>query len=292
MGSAVKPAVQPNCPYCNDKSVKAGQFVRHLDARRIQKYRCKGCRKYFSNSHGSLFYRHKKRRLHWKIRDLMVAGVSERRMAKILGISRTTVVRKIRLLDQIVSKDNFVDLAQGPMVSKFQFDDLETIEHTKLKPLSVTMAVEKTSRRILGFEVSQMPAKGLLAKRSIKKYGYRKDMRARGRDLLFEAIKEKVLPTATIESDESPHNPKSVKRWFPKATHLTTPGRRGCVVGQGELKAEGFDPLFSLNHTFAMLRANINRLFRRTWCTTKLPSRLAAHIRIYLHYHNRQLISA
>jgi hypothetical protein len=220
----------------------------------------------------------------------MISGVSERRTAKILAISRVTVVRKIKLLDEIVKRDNHKDFAQGPFVSEFQFDDLETIEHSKLKPLSVIMEVEKTTRRILGFEVSQMPAKGLLAKRSIKKYGYRKDMRAIGRNRLFENIQSKILPTAIIESDESPHYPESVKRWFPRARHLTSPGRRGCVVGQGELKAGGFDPLFSLNHTFAMLRANINRLFRRTWCTTKLPSRLATHIRIYLHFHNRQLI--
>jgi len=47
----------------------------------------------------------------------------------------------------------------------------------------------------------------------------------------------------------------------------TTKGRRECVVGQGELKGGGFDPLFSLNHTCAMIRAHVSRLFRRTWNT-------------------------
>ena len=84
----------------------------------------------------------------------------------------------------------------------------------------------------------------------------------------------------------------SIRReFFPEATHWTTRGRRGCVVGQGELKAGGFDPLFSLNHSFAMLRANINRLFRRTWNTTKKPERLALHIALYVLYHNWVLIN-
>jgi hypothetical protein len=61
-------------------------------------------------------------------------------------------------------------------------------------------------------------------------------------------------------------------------------------VGQGELKAGGFDPLFSLNHSFAMARANMNRLFRRSWCTNKLPQRLALHFAMYALYHNLILI--
>jgi len=40
-----------------------------------------------------------------------------------------------------------------------------------------------------------------------------------------------------------------------EATHRTVKGRRGSIAGQGELKKIGFDPLFSLNHTCAMLRA-------------------------------------
>jgi sugar phosphate permease len=66
-------------------------------------------------------------------------------------------------------------------------------------------------------------------------------------------------------------------------------GQRGSSTGQGELKKIKFDPLFSLNHTCAMLRANVSRLFRKTWCTTKRPDQLRAHLMIYAEYHNSQL---
>lgn len=62
------------------------------------------------------------------------------------------------------------------------------------------------------------------------------------------------------------------------------------MIGQGELKRIGKDPIFSLNHTFAMLRANINRLVRRTWCTTKRQDRLRLHIALYAVRHNLDLI--
>jgi hypothetical protein len=40
-----------------------------------------------------------------------------------------------------------------------------------------------------------------------------------------------------------------------------------------------------------MIRANVNRMFRRTWCTTKRRDRLEAHLVLYADYHNEQLIS-
>jgi hypothetical protein len=41
-----------------------------------------------------------------------------------------------------------------------------------------------------------------------------------------------------------------------------------------------------------MLRANINRLFRRTWCTTKKPECLRQHIAVYVEFHNTVLLKA
>lgn len=222
---------------------------------------------------------------------MLCSGISQRRIARLLKISRTTVVRKFIFLSEIAKRENFADLIKIKPVTELQFDDLETIEHTKCKPLSVVMAVEKHSRIILGFSVSRMPAKGHLAKLARKKYGKRADERPKGWDNLFDHISPKINPRATIESDQSPHYPFYVKKYCPKSQHLTTPGQRGCIAGQGELKKIGFDPLFTLNHTFAMCRANINRLFRRTWCTTKRPDRLIAHLDLYVNYHNRQLVS-
>ena len=47
----------------------------------------------------------------------------------------------------------------------------------------------------------------------------------------------------------------------------------------------------ALESELAMLRANINRLIRRTWCTTKRVDRLEAHLRVYADYHNRELLT-
>jgi hypothetical protein len=219
------------------------------------------------------------------IRKLLCSGVSQRRIASVLNLNRKTVVRKFLFLFAKARPEIPNDL----VCSAIEFDDLETIEHTKCKPLSVTLAVEHKTRRILGIEVSRMPAKGLIAKLARKKYGPRIDERATGRQRLFTEIQKFVAPDAVIKSDQNPHYTMDVQKFFPGCSHQTVKGARGSVGGQGELKKIKFDPLFSLNHTCAMLRADINRLIRRTWCTTKKPERLSAHLKIYQEFHNQKI---
>ncbi|MGZ3694451.1 MAG: hypothetical protein ACXWQO_09720 [Bdellovibrionota bacterium] len=178
---------------------------------------------------------------------------------------------------------------EKPKAREIEFDDLETFEHTKCKPLSVTIAVESKTRRILGLEVSSMPAKGRLVEKA-RRYGYRPDQRKFGRRRLFRKIQPLIEENALIKSDNNPHYPRDVRRNFPLAKHLTFAGKRGASTGQGELKKVGFDPLFSLNHTCAMMRANVNRLIRKTWCTTKSADKLYAHLMIYAQFHNESLI--
>ena len=212
-----------------------------------------------------------------------------RRAAKTFHLNRKTVARKLVLLGFISEYELNRRNLQRPKAEVIEFDDMETIEHTKCKPLSITLAVESDTRRILGLEVSSMPAKGLLAQKA-KKYGFRPDERAIGRALLFKRLKKLIHEEAVIKSDSNPHYPRDVLKHFPKAKHITFEGKRGSNGGQGELKKVPFDPIFSLNHTCGMFRANVNRLFRKTWCTTKRPDRLRAHLMIYAHYHNSELI--
>jgi hypothetical protein len=134
-----------------------------------------------------------------------------------------------------------------------------------------------------------MPAKGLLAKPAMKKYGYRKDLRAIGRKQFFEELKPLVWERAIIKSDENPHYVADVKEHFPLAEHIPFKGKRGAITGQGELKKTGFDPLFRLNHTCAMIRAHVPNLIRKTWNTTKKQQGLEDRLAIYQYFHNRAL---
>jgi transposase-like protein len=271
--------------------VRNGCFFRKSDSRWIGRFYCRICGCYFSTATFSERYCQKARRINEPLWKLMSSGVSQRRAAKILGVDRKTVVRRFRFLAEQARLKHAKWLstyAKEPL-SLVQFDDLETAEHTKCKPLSVTLAVDPLHRKILHFQVSKMPAKGLLADLSRRKYGLRKDERPRAWDQLMRDLKPYVVESATFTSDDNPHYPKYVKRHFPSVKHTTVKGGRGAISGQGELKKLRYDPIFSLNHTCAMLRANMNRLFRRTWCITKTVRGLIDHLSIYTLYHNLQL---
>ena len=287
-----------SCPYCSPipsssanrpAVIRCGYFKRTSDSRILQRLRCTICLRSFSLATHNACYRQKKRNKNERLRRLLASGVSLRRAARELHLSRTTVARKLIFLGAQSKKALRQMNFESHKAAVVEFDDLETFEHTKCKPLSITLAVESKTRRILGFRISQMNAKGHLAKIALKKYGRRKDSRSLNRALLFTDLKDFVIGDAVLKSDQNPHYIPDVKKYFPNATHLNFKGQRGSIVGQGELKKVRFDPLFSLNHTCAMARANINRLFRRTWCTTKIPARLEDHFAIYAVYHNQNL---
>ena len=238
----------------------------------------------------------KKSFLNTEVFQLFASCTSLRRIALLLKVNRKTVARKLAFLGQAAFQaiQNHEHLfSRGPKrtFSDIQFDEMETFEHTKHKPLSIPLIVEAKSRKIIGFDIAIIPAKGLLAKKSVEKYGKRPDQRAEKCLETLKSLAPFLISTCKITTDQNPHYPSYIKQVLPKARHETTPGARGCITGQGELKNLEFDPLFWFNHTAAMFRANINRLVRKTWCTTKRIHGLKNHISIYIWYHNNFLLN-
>jgi hypothetical protein len=173
-----------------------------------------------------------------------------------------------------------------------QTDELETLEHTKLKPVSVPLLVDAQTRFIIAIDACSMPAKGLLAMKSREKYGKRKDERRKTILRLFQRVTP-FMDTCSLQvkSDSSPLYPPLIRKAWPHAIHNTVLSRKSSNGGQGELKKIGFDPIFSINHTCAMLRAHVSRLIRKTWCTTKKISALRDHLIIYAVHHNRKILA-
>ncbi len=268
--------------------VRHSSYFRRSDKTYVRRFLCRGCKKTISTAYFELCFRQKKRHLNELVMSRYCSLESIRRIARELRIHRITVERKIEFLVEQAFWEFKKDLYKRPKATDVYFDDLETFEHTKLKPLSVIAAVDER-RFILGFRVAVMPCTGLIAKKSIEKYGKRPDLRAKSREDLFIELKDFIHPQATFKSDSNPHYPKALRKHFPEATHVAFKGRRGRPHGQGELKV-GPDPLFKINHTFAMFRANVNRLIRKTWCTTKKLEKLEGHLLLYAHYHNSKLV--
>ncbi len=218
--------------------------------------------------------------------------MSLRRTAKLVKANVKTIERRVPYLGlkARIKHKRLLEKLKKDKVTQLQFDDLITKENSKLKPLSVSIAVDKESRRMLSAQVSQIPAFGHLSVIAKKKYGKRECHHNDGLKRMFDEIANVVDRFAELESDEHHRYPAFVRSYFPDADYTRYKSERGCVAGQGELKKVKFDPLFAINHTCAMLRANINRLIRRTWCTTKDPARLQDHLYIYMNFFNREIL--
>ena len=279
----------PRCSASSDFIKKSGHYFRKSDSKTIQRFQCTKCKKHFSKATFLPNYRQNKRRLNSMIYKLFCGKVSQRRMAKFLNCNRKTIARKLKVLAH-QARLNHEEWLEGQKFDHIFIDDLETIEHSKLKPVTVTVVVN-SKRQIIDFRVARIPAKGHLVKPSHKKYGKRKNEAIYERERLFCDLIGITKKDVLIQSDKHPHYQELIKKYFPEAFHFTTKGDRSSLYGNGELKRAKYDPLFKINHTLAMMRDGLSRLVRKTWCTTKCIEALNDHIAIYVDYHNRELVN-
>jgi transposase-like protein len=265
-----------------------GRFRRKSDARLIQRFKCYSCEKTMSNATFDPACWQKKRHLNHSCMMLLSSLVSMRRIGLILNINPKTVARKLTFLGETLQKKMAEESLEH--ITEIQCDELQTIEHTKLKPLSIAVAVSSKDRRIVGFRVASMPATGHLATASRKKYGPRPDHRPQQFESLCQEIQQRCPRLTTIMSDECSFYGPIFSKVLPAARAQQYKGEKSSVAGQGELKKVARDPLFWVNHTLAMLRANINRLIRKTWCTTKKIQPLIHHVTVTMFVHNHVLV--
>ena len=178
------------CPYCGSTNFKKKNFyfVQHSRSK-IRRYHCSACKKYFSSKTLSPTYYQKKPYLNSLIFNLLVSGNTQRRAAKLLKCSKNTVSQKLIWLSQYPEQISNVFSEQN--TEHIQIDELETIEHTKLKPLTIPICVS-SNYKILGLSVGRIKAKGHLSEISAKKYGFREDERAKSLIELFESLRKNI----------------------------------------------------------------------------------------------------
>jgi transposase-like protein len=266
--------------------IRHGTFFRQDDSRFIQRFRCRGCGKTYSSSTWSDAYRHRKRRITDHIRWLLGMKVSERAIARYLGINLGTVDFKLRFLGKR-SRAYYKRLTVRNL-EHVQFDELQTSVVSKQKPYAIPVAVCAKTRMILALGVASMPAQHPLVEKSLRNYGPLPDERPAAIEAVLRSIRPMMAKHSVITTDKAERYVEPISRILPNARHDAHKSRKARIGGgQGELKQIGKDPLFSLNHTAAMYRDTVGRLVRRTWGNSKRPDRLEDHLYIYAHFHNK-----
>lgn len=287
-----KVRIKNMCPQC--KSIlnvkKAGTYRIKSSDKPIQRFQCLNCQMGFSERTLAYNKYEKKKDLLVYIYRQLVAGTSQRETARLLSISRNTVDNNLAKLAKAAINVNSYLLEFFPKVSTVCFDEQETFEHSKWKPITIPVAVDKETRLMLGFKMGTIPARTNYQK-AILKYGPR-DHESELKtaelfsDLKILQLKNIICNKVEFISDKKSSYPNIVYKYFPDAKHWSHKGRKAAVAGQGELKVGGYDPLFSINHTLATIRYRLQTMVRQTWCTTKKMEFLEMRMFIFQAFFN------
>jgi hypothetical protein len=221
---------------------------------------------------------------------MLASGMTMRRIAKVLGVSKHTVEQRMGWLARIANREHLAWLkTPEARTSEVQFDEMETFEHTKCKPLSISLAVDGTNGKIIDTEVAYMRCKGHLAKISRNKYSWTLDTRQSASESVFQTVKKIAPPTVHIITDKKTAYVTWIGNVLPRADHDKFKRKvniKNSYKNNRKQKQKTFEPLFYLNMACAKIRADLARMRRRTWTTTKKMERLQDQLLIYTAWVN------
>lgn len=204
-------------------------------------------------------------------------------MAIVLGCNRKTVIRKFLFMAGLARQEHERRLHSGELKTSYiQMDEMLTFEHTKLKPISIALAVRAKTGEILEAQASQMNYLGLPAPVALNKYGPRENLSHIAVEDCLLSIKKCSKNHLTIETDKKKSYSGQIKKHLPHSTHVPMKGRRPFYEGNKDPNK----PLFTLNYTCAKIRNDLSRMARKTWVTTKALWALQAHLDLYIAFNN------
>ena len=286
----------PHCPHedCPSQGAKTflwrrqGYFYRHCDGRWVQRFRCKRCSRTFSTQTFRFDYRLHKPRLHLNLWRDLVSKSTHRQSARTLGCSRATVAQRVVRMGRHcrLFQRRALSRSEG-LVGPFQLDELETFEHNRrLSPVTVPVLVEKQSLFVVHQECATLPARGRLSAADRAKKRLRDESEGVRRSGSRAAVEACFSALGRVTRDGPVVLEFDGKRTYPGCARRTLGDRARTRVLSSRMKAFKRDPLFTVNHTLALLRDGISRLVRRTWAAAKSRHRLRDHLWIWIVYRN------
>ena len=271
---------------------RRGTYKRACDGRTVQRFQCKGCNHTFSTQTFRVDYKLRKPALDLPVFLLMISKVTQRQSARDLHCDRGTIAQRLKLFGEHCRAFHALRMkarrGTGPFEGRFLLDELETYEHNRrLKPVTVPLLVHKPSLCILHVAVGTLPARKPLSPANQKKLELLEQAEGKrtseSREKVAECFDElqRLLPPAGIVevgTDEK-HTYRALlkKRFGARLVHETTNSKR---------RRSYWNPLFVVNHTFAMLRDGLSRLVRRTWAGSKKREKLEWHLWTYIAWRN------
>jgi transposase-like protein len=271
---------------------RRGRYTRVCDGRSVQRFQCNRCKRTFSTQTFRVDRGLHKPHLDDAIFRDLVSKVTQRQIARNRGCNRKSVARRNQVFGKHCRSFHERALRARRSASawpgRFLLDELETYEQNRrLKPITVPLLVHKQSHFIVHVAVGTLPARKPLSEANQRKLdalekeeGKRRSQSREKVSECFEMLKH-ICPResiVTVATDEKHAYRSLLKRSFgARVVHETTHSTEPRSYK---------NPLFVVNHTFAMLRDGLSRLVRRNWAASKEREKLKWHLWLYSAWRN------
>ena len=285
-----KPACDPSQGF---QYQRRGTYRRSCDGRTVQRFQCKKCKRTFSTQTFRVDRNLRRPSIDILIFLGFVSKESQRQMTRKYHCGRGAVARRMkrygehcRAFHERALRSRETSLRWE---GRFLLDELETYEtDRRLKPVTVPLLAHLPSRCILHAAVGTLPARKPLPPKKQKQL---EQMEAPPAGKRRSESHAKVSECFSILSEITKNEKLVHVGTDEKATYRTilkkTIGKR--LVHQRTHSKEPRtikNPLFLVNHTFAMLRDGLGRLVRRNWGATKEREKLEWHLWLYIGWRN------
>jgi transposase-like protein len=263
---------------------KAGFFSRALSPRRIQRYHCKHCRRYFSTQTFHISYWLKRPDVLPTLLTKTVGCMANRQIARDLGVSPKTVDHQLQRLGRhcLLYHAQQVEGMRAPRT--VVIDGFETFEHSQYYPFHFNLCVDKDSDFVLAFTDSELRRKGRMTRLQKQRRGELERLHGRPDPQAVkigvgELLRDTVgkAPQVTIHSDDHRAYPLAIKTLTGKVTHRITPGRAHRGV---------HNPLFPVNLLDLLIRHGQANHKRETIAFAKQRVSSAARLAVLLVWRN------
>jgi len=200
--------------------------------------------------------------------QLLCSGVSLRGAARLLGINRKTVSRKLLRLARHGRRTQRALVAQRGLRGHFQLDELETFEANRYQPVTVPLLMEKHSYFLAALATAPLRRRGRMTPRQKarradleRRHGRRPSRSDAAVRRCLATLARHTAGTVRLDSDRKPSYGRIGRRLLgQRLVHATHDATR---------RRDRANPLFPINHTNAMVRYGLARLRRRTWCISR-----------------------
>ena len=294
MHAHAAPSAPPFCPnpdcdfHCAAmgwRYKRAGFHERAQVPRRIQRYRCCHCRRYFSDQTFSTTYWLKRADILEAILHGIVAGAAFRQLGRSLSVSPSTLATHCARLGRHCLLFHELTRPKGPPQEPQALDSFQSFEHSQYTPTLFHMLMGQESHFCHGFTDSELRRSGRMSQRQKKRRAQLEEQFGRPDPRSVEkevaALMGIVLPQAqalTLHTDEHQAYPRALRR-LPhlRVDHKTISSRAARTQ---------HNPLFALNLMDLLIRHSLANHRRETIAFAKRRACAAERLWVMVLWRN------